>query len=174
MLIHAGDVFIRGYQDSDEKAIVRLLRDPEVMEMALSEKALSEPEAEQFIAGNLALDAEPCMDVVCLRATGQVIGFAGFRPCDYLGEDDLEFGFVLAKEQWRKGYATAIGRKLILHAQHGLDLHRVLAACNPENRGSDTVLGTKLKMTFVREVVLPDANGGKRRRVYEARFDQRD
>lgn len=170
MLINAGTVLVRGYHPSDEDSLVRLLMDAEVMKLALYERALGESEAREFIASNFGLLMEPCMDTICLRATGEPIGFAGYRPCAYLGEDDLEFGFVLAKQHWGKGYASVIGEKLIAHARHGLDLPRVLAACNPENHGSETVLSAKLGMTFVREVVVPIRTGELRRRVYEASF----
>jgi RimJ/RimL family protein N-acetyltransferase len=170
VVIYAGDVLLRPYQASDEGCIVRVLMDPEVMRQALAEKALSRSEAESFITKNFGPSTEPCMETVCLRTTGEPIGFAGYRPCPYLGQNDLEFGFVLAKGHWKNGYASALGEKLILHAQHCLDLTRVLAACHPENDGSKAVLSRKLKMKFVDEVPVTLSTGETRRNVYVASF----
>ncbi|HEX6368289.1 MAG TPA: GNAT family N-acetyltransferase [Longimicrobium sp.] len=171
MIIYAGDVFLRPYQACDEACIAGLLMDPEVMSLALDERALSKEEAHAFIQKNFGPPTEPCMEVVCLRRTAEPIGFAGYRPCGYLLEKDIELGFVLAKEHWRKGYATAIGKRLILHAQHGLGLSRILAACHPQNSGSNRVLGAKLRMLLHKEdIVVPRAEGETRRNVYVVVF----
>jgi len=170
VVIYAGDVLLRPYQASDEGCIVGVLMNPEVMRLALEERVLSRSEAESFIKRNFGPSTEPCMETVCLRMSGEPIGFAGYRPCPYLGENDLEIGFVLAKDYWNKGYASALGKKLILHAQHCLDLPRIVAACHPDNDGSETILSKNLKMKFIDEIPVTLSTGETRRRVYLTSF----
>ena len=41
--------------------------------------------------------------LVLLKATNELIGVSGLLPCDYLGEVDYEFGFILHEKAWGKG-----------------------------------------------------------------------
>ena len=100
-----------------------------------------------------------------VKTTGETVGFSGYRECRYLEEDDVEFGWILARQHHGRGYATAIGWQLIRHALDVWRLSRVLAACHPLNHASERVLRDKLHMRFERQV---EPRPGFRRRVYSA------
>jgi [ribosomal protein S5]-alanine N-acetyltransferase len=167
-------VVLRPYHaKTDREAIMAILRDPVVMERALIDRALTQREAAKFIRKHFttADAAQPGLETMCFKATGEVIGLAGYRPCPYLHnhETDLEFGFVIAQRFSGKGYASAIGEKLILYALDQLNPIRILAACHPENGGSEKVLLYKLRMRFVADRSV-EVEPGRRvpRHVYVA------
>jgi RimJ/RimL family protein N-acetyltransferase len=159
MRLEAQDVVLRPYQGTDHHTLVAILGDVEVMKQALEERALCPEEANKFIKEHFdtTADSPPKLGTLCLRSTGEVIGFAGYMPCKYLGVDDLEFGFVISRIHQGKGYATQIGRELIAFALTTLGYHRVLALCNPSNEASKAVLAgeKKLALTFEKKIDVP-------------------
>ncbi|MFA9374098.1 MAG: GNAT family N-acetyltransferase, partial [Poseidonibacter sp.] len=61
---------------------------------------------------------------------------AGNIECNYLDEKDYEFGFILGKDFWGKGYATEIGKAQIDFIKNELKGKRVLALVHKDNIGS--------------------------------------
>jgi RimJ/RimL family protein N-acetyltransferase len=167
MELEAQDVALRPYRVTDHDALVAILGDAEVMKLALLERALCLEEADQFIRENFdtTVGGQPKLGTLCLKPTEEVIGFAGYLPCDYLGVDGLEFGFVISRTHQCKGYATQIGRELISFALTTLGYRRLIALCNPSNEASRNVLEKKLTMTFEKLIDVP---GRGERNVYVA------
>jgi [ribosomal protein S5]-alanine N-acetyltransferase len=165
VVLDAGDVVLRPYKNRDRGALVTILGEPELMRLVLDERPFSTVDAEIFIARHFGPNDPYGYGAVCLRSTDEAIGFSGFRACRYLDEEDVEFGWVLAKAHHGRGYATALGQRLITHALESLRLKRVLAACNPLNHASEHVLRDKLRMRFERQV---EPRPGLHRRVYSA------
>jgi RimJ/RimL family protein N-acetyltransferase len=64
-----------------------------------------------------------------------------------------EIGYVLAREFWGHGYATEAARRLLTFGFDELDLHKITATCDPENRASVAVL---TKNGMYQEGVLRD------------------
>jgi [ribosomal protein S5]-alanine N-acetyltransferase len=58
-----------------------------------------------------------------------------------------ELGYAVHVDHWRQGLGTAIGRSLLAIAFDSMDLHRVMATCDPRNLASVAVL-RKIGMTF--------------------------
>jgi RimJ/RimL family protein N-acetyltransferase len=164
MLLDAGTVILRPFVESDHGSLVEVLTSPNVMRLALYERALSRDEAAQFMDSHFNAP-ELGFGTVEVKETGEIAGFAGYRACDYLGHADVEFGWVLSETHHGRGYATALGEQLIRQALRSLGFSRVLAACNPRNDASRHVLQDKLRMTFVREV---EPKKGFRRMVFRA------
>src|ERR1700743_1875766 len=74
---------------------------PEVMRWVFAGATLSLAESESFIRANFNFTGEPIgLCALVEKASGAIIGFAGLNPCHVLSDDDLEFGFVLAREAW--------------------------------------------------------------------------
>lgn len=96
------------------------------------------------------------------KASGTVIGLAGFLEKEVAGRDETELVYVLAASAWGQGYATEIAQALKSHAFTTLNLHRLIALIHPENTASERV-AIKLGMANEGEVVRP---GGNLRRVY--------
>jgi RimJ/RimL family protein N-acetyltransferase len=163
--LDAGDVILRPYRNRDRGPLVAILGDPELMRLVLNERPFNAVDAEIFIARHFGPNDQLGYQTVCLKSTDEVIGFSGFRTCRYLNSQDVEFGWVLARAHHGRGYATALGQRLISHALGPREMTRVLAACHPMNSASEHILRDKLRMRFVREV---EPRPGFRRRVYSA------
>jgi RimJ/RimL family protein N-acetyltransferase len=131
----------------------------------LEERPLGRAEAEAFLDRDFRVSGRLGYETVALKSNDEAIGFSGFRACHYLNEDDVEFGWVLAKDHHGRGYATALGDALIRQALKSWQLPRVLAACSPLNHASERILRDKLHMRFEQQV---EPRAGFSRRVYSA------
>ena len=69
-----------------------------------------------------------------------LMGFAGILEFEYKNTKEYEFGFVLAKDFWGKGYATKIGKAQIDFAFRDMGLKRIYALTNPKNIASKAPL----------------------------------
>jgi RimJ/RimL family protein N-acetyltransferase len=71
-----------------------------------------------------------------MKDTGHLIG-----SCDLsLSGDEAEIGWILHREHWKQGYGTEIGKALLAFGFGELNLHRILAHCDAENRGSYRIM----------------------------------
>jgi RimJ/RimL family protein N-acetyltransferase len=163
--LDVGPILLRPYHDRDRDALVTILGDGDLMRLALEERRFSSAEAASFIHAHFHDDGGLGYQTVALKETNDAIGFSGFRACQYLDENDVEFGWVLDRTHHGRGYATALGQHLISYALVSWQLPRILAACNPLNHASEHVLRDKLLMRFERQV---EPHAGFRRRVYSA------
>ena len=80
------------------------------------------------------------------KASGRLIGFAGLKYLDELGEVDLGYRFLPA--YWGAGLATEASRACVNHGFTRLRLGRILGLVDPANAASVRVL-EKCGMTFV-------------------------
>ncbi len=136
---------------------------PEVMNWVFAGAVLSHAESDSFIRANFNFKAAPTgLCALADKATGEVIGFAGLNPCQLLSDDDLEFGFVLARETWGRGLATEIGQAQLAFGFERLGRTRLLALASAQNAAS---IGTleKLGMHYHSDVT---PSGRSPRRVY--------
>ncbi len=136
---------------------------PEVMKWVFAGTALSLAESESFIRANFNFKVAPIgLCALVDRASGEVIGFAGLNPCQVLSDDDIEIGFVLAREAWGRGLATEIGLAQLALGFERLGRTRLLALASARNAAS---IGTleKLGMHYHSDVT---PSGRSPRRVY--------
>ncbi len=99
-----------------------------------------------------------------LKATGEMIGFAGLSLPDFLPE--VELGWRLAKHHWGRGYATEAARSALDFARHELVLQNIISICQVGNTASLRV-AEKLAMQLDRDTVDPSC--GRPVRVYRSR-----
>lgn len=141
----------------------RVFGDAQVMRHAFAGRALADTEAAAFIRAHFTFAVAPVgLAVLEETVSGEVIGFAGLNPCDALGTDDLEIGFVLARTAWGKGFAREIGAAQLALGFTQLRRPRLLALAAPGNAASLRVL-EKLGMQPVADVTPP---GRAPRRVF--------
>ena len=67
---------------------------------------------------------------------GRLIGSCGF----YLVLEKVDFGYMLARDCWGRGYATEVGRAALGHGFESLNFEKVVARTAPENQASRRVL----------------------------------
>ena len=87
-----------------------ILGDSDVMRFAFSGAPMAGDAAEDFIWRSFTFGSSLTgIAVLTEKPTGDIIDFAGLSPCDALGADDFEIGFVLVRRVWGRGIATEIG-----------------------------------------------------------------
>jgi RimJ/RimL family protein N-acetyltransferase len=67
---------------------------------------------------------------------GRLIGSCGF----YLVLGKVDFGYMLARDCWGRGYATEVGRAALRHGFESLGFDTVVARTAPANQASRRVL----------------------------------
>lgn len=163
-ILVTGRTVLRAARDSDIPALHReIFGVPDVMRYVFAGTALSAEETEKLIRQHFNFGKGKIgLSVVADRASGGVLGFAGLYPCDILGRDDLEIGFVLARKAWGKGLAREIGEAQLSLGFRELTCDRLLALAYPDNLASLRTIEA-LGMSHATDVVIP---GRGPRRVY--------
>ena len=77
-----------------------------------------------------------CRWAVVEKGGGRLVGLCGFF--DVLGK--VDFGYLLARDCWGRGYATEAGRAALRHGFGGLNFKEGVARATPENQASRRVL----------------------------------
>jgi RimJ/RimL family protein N-acetyltransferase len=99
------------------------------------------------------------------RDDGRVVGRAGFLRWDpetwEIGGDEVELGWLLAREHWGRGYATEASLALRDWAFDQRGLTRLISLINPENVRSIGV-AERIGERYERDVEV----GGKTGRLY--------
>ena len=147
----------------------RIFGDKEVMRHAFAGVPMARDEAEGFMRKFFTFRPDLTGIAILTEKHGsKVIGFAGLFPCDALGCDDFEIGFVLVREAWGKGIATEIGEAQLAFGFGQLNCPRLLGLVHPQNAASIHAL-EKLGMRYVSEV-----SGSRRaaRSVYIIQADE--
>jgi ribosomal-protein-alanine N-acetyltransferase len=132
----------------------RILGDGEVMRYVfrgpMSKEAAEAVMRKFFTFG----DSLTGIAILTERPAGDIIGFAGLMPCEALGVEDLEIGFVLARHAWGKGIATEIGEAQLKFGFEQLNFRRLLGLADPQNKPSIHAL-QKLGMHYLKDAVEP-------------------
>jgi [ribosomal protein S5]-alanine N-acetyltransferase len=92
----------------------------------------------------------------------KVVGHCGLLDKEVAGEKEIELIYVFCTAVWGKGYAAEICQALIRYAFEELNVHRLIALIDPENKASEQV-AVKVGMHFEKEVLRP---GGSMKKVY--------
>jgi ribosomal-protein-alanine N-acetyltransferase len=69
---------------------------------------------------------------------GRVVGSCGFWPMAETNE--VDFGYLLARDRWGRGYASEVGRAVLRHGFDRLGFAEVVARVEPSNAASRRVL----------------------------------
>src|SRR5512143_3625023 len=102
-------LLIRPWLTDDRDAFVAMMSDPEVTRYVHRGEPYTAAEVDGFFARQekQLTEFDLCMGALVEKATGLTVGIAGVQP---LGTtQDLEIGWILAREVWGRGYATEAG-----------------------------------------------------------------
>lgn len=116
--------------------VMRYIREPQKREEALSWIKLVSSRWESEGIGFCSL---------FLKSTKQFIGWCGLWQLKETGE--IEVGYALLKEFWGKGFAVEASQPVLEYGFTKLNLPKIVACANPENKGSRRVM-EKLGMSF--------------------------
>lgn len=131
-----------------------IFKDVDVVKYTFGKEMFTKEQSLEFIKNNCNLNKAFGLSTLIEKETDEIIGLAGVVECEYLEQKDYEFGFILAKKAWGKGYATEIGQAQIDFIKNILKAPRVLALAAKENEGSTHAI-KKLGLEFVKDIHIP-------------------
>lgn len=140
-------VRLRDFQESDLGGCMTIVGDPQVTWYLSFDSRSHEQQAALLAADIARAQTSPRPDyyfAAIEKATDTMIGFAR------LGLDrprTAELGYAIRRDRWGAGYATEVAMVMLRYGYSTLGLHRVQAACGPDNTASQRVL-VKLGFTY--------------------------
>ncbi|MDM9382145.1 GNAT family protein [Chlorogloeopsis sp. ULAP01] len=135
-------LILREFAESDWQAVHTYASDPAVVRY-LPFGPNTEEDTKNFLQAEVKMRRKKLRQhfafAVTLKANKQVIGSCRISITNP-DKREASIGFCLAKEFWGKGYATELGSKLLEFGFKQLNLHRIFAICDPQNKASMRVL----------------------------------
>ncbi|HEU4657031.1 MAG TPA: GNAT family N-acetyltransferase [Capillimicrobium sp.] len=128
---------IRPFTEADRETMRRIYADPDVMRFI--DTRGEDPAT--WVDGYIAHQASHGYAFWAIeeRATGELLGEAGFGPLDGVGPE-LELGYLLRHDAWGRGLATEAARACLDAAFGGLGVREVVAVVDIGNDASLRVL----------------------------------
>lgn len=129
---------LRAWEREDVEPLLALAGDAETMRYIGNGKPWSVERASEWLGWMTDCYRERGFGrwAVVEKDGGRLIGSCGFYPV--LGR--VDFGYMLARDCWGRGYATEIGRAAIRHGFESLGFEEVVARTAPANQASRRVL----------------------------------
>ncbi|XNQ64739.1 GNAT family N-acetyltransferase [Alkalihalobacillus sp. 1P02AB] len=121
-------LIIRNFAEADWSDVFLYTSDPAVMKY-LPEGVMTQEDTQKLVNENLRDDATKFS--ILLREDNQLIGHIAFFP--YFGDHTYEIGWVLNPKYYNCGYATEAAKAFLNYGFQQLNLHRIVATCQPEN-----------------------------------------
>ncbi|MGN4126031.1 GNAT family N-acetyltransferase [Lysinibacillus sphaericus] len=134
MFIKSQRIVIREFEPHDWQAIYAYTSDKNVMKY-IPEGVFSEEDAKNFVRKNM--DDAKNFPVVLIDEN-ILIGHMVFHP--YFGKHTYEIGWVFNPKYYNKGYASEAAQALLNYGFKDMQLHRIIATCQPQNIPSYKVM----------------------------------
>jgi ribosomal-protein-alanine N-acetyltransferase len=128
-------LLIRPFEPDDWPQVLAYTSDPSTMTY-IPEGLFTADKAQAFVAENTSEQAEAYAIVPI--GEQHVIGHMIFHP--WFAPRTYEIGWVLHKDYHGRGYATEAATALLKYGFESMQLHRVIATCQPENIPSYRVM----------------------------------
>jgi RimJ/RimL family protein N-acetyltransferase len=133
--LHTQRLTIRPFSAADWQAVYAYTSNPLVMAYMPS-GTLTQVQAQEFVERHSSDQAEAA--AVVLTATQHLIGHIIFHP--WFAPRTYEIGWAFNPGWHRQGYATEAAHALLTYGLTTLQLHRIIATCQPENIASFRVM----------------------------------
>jgi RimJ/RimL family protein N-acetyltransferase len=140
-ILETDRLILREWEPEDAEALFAMVGDPEVMRfMENGQPWASIERVRDWIARlNESYRTRGFSRwAVVEKESGRVVGSCGFAPLAWSGE--IDFGYLLARDVWGRGYATEIGRATLRHGFEHFGFAEVTASVVPEHASSRRVL----------------------------------
>ena len=132
---------IRPFQSNDLEAVHSYSSNPAVMHF-IPGGAMSVEKTMDFISENI--NEQPEFYALIHQESRELVGHLGFHP--WFAPQIFELEWVLHPKHQNNGYTTEAAKALIQYGFETLNVHRIIATCQPENTASWRVM-EKLGMT---------------------------
>jgi len=147
----------RLYTDEDFPFLFSLLSDAETVRYIGNGQVRTKEEALQFmgwIQNHYATKKGTGLLLIVGKEDGQPLGHAGLVPQQIEGIDEIEVGYWISRPYWGNGLASEAVNALLQYGK-SLDIQRIVALIQPENRASVNV-ATKCGLDFEKSVLFKE------------------
>lgn len=117
-------------------------------------KSGGEDGAKRFLENHLNLFEKYgySMNICFLKDEKTFVGLSGLTPMDEINEKfEVELGYLIHRDFWRKGFATELGIAYLDYAKHGLGCTDVISLIPIGHKASE---GLALKLGFYFESTM--------------------
>ncbi|MEZ4860630.1 MAG: GNAT family N-acetyltransferase [Caldilineaceae bacterium] len=129
-------LLIRPFQVDDWPAVASYTTMPEIMAY-MEGGVLTVEQTQEFVNNNAGGETEYAYALI-LQAEARLIGHMVFHP--WFAPRTYEIGWVLHPAYHRRGYASEAATALLRYGFEEMQLHRIIATCQPENPASYGVM----------------------------------
>lgn len=145
-MLETNRIFLRPMKREDVEPIFAMRSDTDIMRF-IRVPAIKRSEAENWINLVSSRWADEKIGFCSLieKQSGKFLGWCGLWRLQETGE--IEVGYAIAKEFWRKGYAVEAAEALLKYGFEKLNLDKIVAVAFPENKASQRVM-VKLGMNY--------------------------
>ena len=139
-------LILRKFIENDVEAIFKLRNDAEMMRF-IREPQKSKAESARWInlVSSLWESEKIGFCAVVEKKSNKVIGWCGLWKL--IETNEIEVGYAIAKEFWKKGFASEAAKAFLYYGFETLNLEKIAAVARPENTASRRVM-EKLGMQF--------------------------
>ncbi|WP_100407625.1 GNAT family N-acetyltransferase [Bacillus solitudinis] len=135
MYIKTKRLLIREFEFKDWEAVYEYTSDIDVMKY-MPEGVFTEEDTKKFVNKNIGDNAEK-FPVVTIDGN-KTIGHIVFHK--YFGDHTYEIGWIFNRIYQNKGYAYEAAQAILEFGFEKMNLHRIIATCQPENIPSYRVM----------------------------------
>ncbi len=145
-MLETDRIILRPMKKEDVEPIFAMRSDADVMRF-IRAPAIKRSEAENWVNLVSSRWADEKIGFCSLieKQSGKFLGWCGLWHLQETGE--IEVGYAIAKEFWRKGYAAEAAEALLKYGFEKLNLNKIVAVAFPENKASQRVM-RKLGMSY--------------------------
>jgi ribosomal-protein-alanine N-acetyltransferase len=133
-------VVLREFEERDLDTSMAVVGDPDVTVSLSFDSRTREEQAERLAADIERAKIEPRPDYYLAIADRRTDELIGFIRVGLGGHRSGELGYALRKDRWRQGYTYEAAQLMLAFGFEDLGLHRIQAACGPDNVASQAML----------------------------------
>ncbi|HEX8286405.1 MAG TPA: GNAT family N-acetyltransferase [Pyrinomonadaceae bacterium] len=156
-------LILRSWKVADSKALFEICQNAEVMlHIGNGKPYETVADAVKFLewAADYQNENGYCRWAVIEKSSGKIVGSSGFSR---LRNEEIELGYLFAREVWGNGLATEAARACLKYGFEKLNFNRIVALTDVEHTTSQQVLK---KIGFIERGI--EKNGDEEDLVYEA------
>ena len=146
-------LFLRRFTEEDATLILQLNSDAEIVKYVHEPILETEEQATKIIINIILPQYKNNLGrwAIHTKHNNDFIGWCGIK---YLPErDEMDLGYRLVKQAWRKGYATEAAQHTLDYGFNTLDIALITGRAHIENMASQKVL-EKIGMNFTHEGIV--------------------
>lgn len=158
IILETERLILREWEAEDVDALFAIVSDADVMRFIENGQPWTDIERVREWIGRLQLSYRTrgySRWAVVEKDGGRAIGSSGFAKLPWSGE--IDFGYLLSRDAWGRGYATEMGRAALRHGFERFGFAEVTASVAPEHVPSRRVL-EKLGFVYRGMEVQPGDN----------------